>query len=162
MQQNQTRPPDSLFFSSRPSLVTLAWQTWVILAVLCVLCSLLQVAERFAACAEVSEQVSMFLVCDGGALCTDVNGPRCAVVIPWDREGQGKDVSHWETELQWVYKNCKIKSAHILETGVITDTITEMEILCVKVIDINLKTVSNSSKSALTSYWGPIWYEFMR
>lgn len=73
------------FTTYRPGLVALAWQAWVVLAVLCVFSSLLQVAEWFAACAEVSEQVAMFLVGDGGALCADMNGPRCAVVIPYDR-----------------------------------------------------------------------------
>lgn len=47
-----------------------------------VLGGLLQVAERFAACAELPEQVAVFLVGDGGAVGADVNGPGCAVVIP--------------------------------------------------------------------------------
>lgn len=74
--------------SCRTSWAILAWQSRVVLAVLALLCSLLQVAERFAACAEVSEQVAVFLVGDRGALGADVDRPRCAVVIPWDREGR--------------------------------------------------------------------------
>lgn len=117
--------------SHRPGLATLAWQARVILAVLTVLCSLLQVAEGFAACAEVSEQVAVFLVGDGGALRADVNGPRRAVVIPWDREGQEEGVlsngfcNEWKT-----VKNC-------VETPV----------------------VSNRTQSALTCLWVPVWYE---
>lgn len=54
----------------------------VFLAVVAVLCSLLQIAERFAACAEVPEQVAVFLVGDGGAVGAHVHRSGCAVVIP--------------------------------------------------------------------------------
>lgn len=64
------------------SFVRLTCQTCVFLTVCAFPCSLLQVAERFAACAEGFEQVAVFLVGDGGALCTYVNGSWRAVVIP--------------------------------------------------------------------------------
>lgn len=54
----------------------------MVLAVVPVLGSLLQVAERFAACAEVPEQVAVLLVGDGGAVGANVNRSGCAVVIP--------------------------------------------------------------------------------
>lgn len=66
----------------RPGAVILARQARVVLAVVAVLCSLLQVAERFAARAEVSEQIAVFLIADGGRFCTYVNRSRGAVVIP--------------------------------------------------------------------------------
>ena len=64
------------------ALETLAGQARVVLAVSPVLHRLLQVAERFAACAELPEQVAVFLVGDGGAVRADVHGPRGPVIIP--------------------------------------------------------------------------------
>lgn len=114
----------------RPGLGILAWQAWVVLAVVSVLCSLLEVAERFAARAEVSEQVAVFLVGDGGAFCTYMNRSRGAVVIPWDREGQDNSALPWEIEFQWTYQRCEIK--HTEWTGHLTDVEIRGNALCCK------------------------------
>lgn len=83
--------PDPHTLPNRPGVVVLAGQAWVVLTVVSVLCSLLEVAEGFAARAEVSEQIAVFLIGDGGGLCTYVNWSRGAVVIPWGTEGKHED-----------------------------------------------------------------------
>lgn len=67
------------------------WPTWAVLVGYAFICSLFQIAEGFAPGAEVSEQVAVFLVGDGRTLWAYVNGPRRAVIVSWDRNGQDKD-----------------------------------------------------------------------